>query len=175
MHIARLFIQAVAASLVCFAPPIAAQVTSGIVAALGPDSWSVSASPGQSMVQIGKVAIGGNAQFMGGCSKAIGEGFIGTFSRYRGAGLQTIGGESERVLFEVTGEDWKEAFAAQLRYSPVSGSWEIANPIAPVFLASFSRGQELSVLNSQRQKVFSFDLTGSTAAVRAMRSVCGLP
>ena len=102
-------------------------------------------------------------------------GFIGTFSRYGGTGLQTVDGESERVLFEVSGEDWKEAFAVQLRYAAAGGSWEIVNPLAPVFLASFSRGQQLTVVNSQRQRVFSFDLTGSTAAVRAMRTTCGIP
>jgi hypothetical protein len=175
MKIARSLVPAALTALAFAGSPATAQLTQGVGAASTPDPWSVSANPGQSMVQIDKVSIGGNAQFNGGCSKAIGAGFIGAFSHYRGAALQTADGASERVLFEVTGEDWKEAFAAQLRYSAVSGSWEIAQPIAPVFLASFSRGQALTIVNAQRQKVFSFDLTGSTAAVRAMRCVCGLP
>jgi hypothetical protein len=44
-----------------------------------------------------------------------------------------------------------------------------------VFLSSFSRGATLAVVNSRNQEIFAFDLTGSTPAVRAMRTVCGIP
>lgn len=141
---------------------------------LAPPAWTVSPDAARGIVQIGSIAKGAVAQFVGGCSKLAAPGFLGTFSRYRGNGLRTDGG-IERVLFYVRGEDWQEAFSAQLRYSRNSGSWEIVEPLAPVFVNSFSRGATLAVLNSSHQEVFAFDLTGSTAAARAMRSVCGFP
>src|SRR5262249_21179996 len=101
-------------------------------------------------------------------------GFLGLFSSYRGTGLRTDG-EIERVLFYVRGEDWQEAFSAQLRYASSSGAWEIVKALPPVFVNSFSRGATLAVVNGQREEVFAFDLTGSTAAARAMRSTCGFP
>jgi hypothetical protein len=139
-----------------------------------PPAWTVSPDAARGIVQIGSIAKGSVAQFVGGCSKLAAPGFVGTFSRYRGYGLRTDGG-IERVLFYVRGEDWQEAFSAQLRYSRSSGSWEIVEPLAPVFVNSFSRGATLAILNSSHEEVFSFDLTGSTAAARTMRNVCGFP
>lgn len=138
---------------------------------LPPDAWT--AVPSLSAVQISKTAKDGTTQFVGGCDKRLGPGLTGSFSGYRGADLQRIDGQSERVLFYVSGAEWKEAFAVQLRYSARRQSWEIAKMLAPVFVNSFARGGELTVLNSARQAVFSFDLTGSSNAARTMRSTCG--
>jgi hypothetical protein len=98
---------------------------------------------------------------------------VGTFSHYQGTGLHTDG-EVEHVAFYARGEEWQDAFAVRLRYNAAARSWEFARPLAPVFLSSFSRGATLAVVNSRNQEVFAFDLTGSTAAVRAMRTVCGI-
>lgn len=138
-----------------------------------PVAWTVVPSPDRPSVQISKTATDGTTLFVGRCDKLVGPGLAGSFSRYGGADLQTVDGQSERVLFEVRGAEWKEAYAVQLRYSARNGSWSIANALAPVFVGSFARGGELTVLNSQRKEVFSFDLTGSGNAARTMRSVCG--
>ena len=138
-----------------------------------PPAWTVAAGPAAGAVRISATATDGGAMFVGGCSREAGPGMTGSFSGYAGTALGRIDGESERVLFEVSGEGWKEAFAVQLRYVARSDSWDIEKVLAPVFVSSFSRGGELTVLNSRRQEVFSFDLTGSSAAARAMRDGCG--
>jgi hypothetical protein len=151
-------------------PPAMAQED---VAMIQPEAWSVVPSPDQSAVQISKTAKDGTTQFVGGCDKRLGPGLTGSLSGYGGVDLQRIDGQSERVLFYISGAEWKEAFAVQLRYSARRQSWEIAKVLAPVFVDSFARGGELSVLNSARQMVVSFDLTGSANAARTMRSTCG--
>jgi hypothetical protein len=140
-----------------------------------PNAWTVAPDTARGLVQIGKTATDGRTVFTGGCNSLYDAGFSGTISRYNGTGLQRIGGQVERVLFEIDGEEWKEAFSAQLRYVASSGSWEIAKVLAPVFVNSFSRGATLTVRNANREKVITFDLTGSSAAARTMRSVCGFP
>ncbi len=138
-----------------------------------PEAWTVSVDERQPAVRIGKTAVDGSTQFIGSCSRQGGPRFAGVFIRYAGADLQQVDGAAERVLFEVRGDEWKDAFAVQLRYSARSRSWAIAGSLAPVFLDSFARGRSLVVLNSQRQPVFAFDLTGSGNAARTMRSTCG--
>lgn len=144
-----------------------------IGAIIAPEAWGVRPNPSQAMVNISKIGLDGRTRFLGGCSKALGEGLSGTFADYAGAALQRVDGDAERVLVEIRGEAWKEAFAAQLRYAAGTRSWTLARPLAPIFVASFSRGARMTVLNAERQEVFSFDLTGSTAAARTMREVCG--
>lgn len=139
-----------------------------------PAAWTVSADQARGAVELAATAKRGTAQFVGGCSKNAEPGFTGAFSDYRGAGLRTDG-QIEKVAFYVRGEEWQDAYAVQLRYSAADRAWHIAKPIAPVFLSSFSRGATLAVVNSRNEEVFSFDLTGSTAAVKAMRTVCGIP
>jgi hypothetical protein len=153
--------------------PAIAQVGMAPPAAPPPSTWTVTPDAARGLVQISATATDGSTLFVGGCNKLAEPGFIGAFSHYGGGKLRTDGG-NERALFEVSGAEWKEAFAVQLHYVADSGSWEIVGAIAPVFLASFSRGGQLTVLNGQQQKVFAFDLTGSTAATRTMRDVCGL-
>lgn len=139
-----------------------------------PSAWTVTSDQVLGEVEIAATAKGGAAQFTGGCGKGAEPGFAGAFFNYRGAGLRTDG-QIEKVAFYVRGEEWQDAYAVQLRYSAAERAWRIAKPIAPVFLSSFSRGATLAVVNSRNEEVFSFDLTGSTAAARAMRSVCGIP
>jgi hypothetical protein len=134
----------------------------------------VSGNDARGSVEIAATAKGGTAQFVGGCSKSANPGFVGTFSGYQGGGLRTDG-QVEHVAFYVRGAEWQELYSVRLQYSAASKSWEIVKPLAPVFLNSFSRGGTLAVVNSSNQEVFAFDLTGSTAAVKAMRSVCGIP
>lgn len=153
-------------------PCVAAQTPPSPVVA--PPAWTVSPDPARGLVQITSIAAGNAAAFVGGCNKLAGPGFLGTISRYRGGGLRTDG-QPERVLFYVRGGDWQEAFSAQLSYRAASGVWEIVSPLAPVFVNSFSRGATLTVMNGRREEVLSFNLTGSTAAAKAMRSVCGFP
>lgn len=139
-----------------------------------PPAWTVSADQGRGSVAIAASAKGGTAQFAGGCSKSANPGFVGSFSGYQGGGLRTDG-QVEQVAFYVRGGEWQELYSVRLQYSPASRSWEIAKPLAPVFLNSFSRGATLAVVNSRNEEVFAFDLTGSTAAVKTMRTVCGIP
>lgn len=156
--------------------PVGAQPTRAVPASWpvpAPSAWTVSSDEARGAVEIAAIAKGGMAQFVGGCAKSSEPGLIGTFSQYRGDGLRTDG-QIEHVAFYVRGEDWQDAFSVRLRYSAASRTWEIARPLAPVFLSSFSRGATLAVVNSRNQEIFSFDLTGSTAATRAMRAVCGL-
>lgn len=171
------FVRVVSAAVVLVAgfaqPALAQPVTPSAITA--PDAWTVAPDPARGLVQIGKTAKDGRTVFTGGCNALYDAGFSGTISRYGGPGLQRIGGQIERVLFEVDGDGWKEAFSAQLRYVASSGSWEIAKVLAPVFVNSFSRGATLTVRNSAREKVITFDLAGSSAAARTMRSVCGFP
>lgn len=154
-----------------FTQPALAQDPIGAI--IAPAAWSVRPNPAQSAVHIGKTSLDGQSRFLGGCSKALGDGLTGTFADYTGSDLQRLDGAAERVLVEVSGEAWKEAFAAQLRYVAATRSWALVKPLAPIFVASFSRGAKLTVLNGERRQVFSFDLTGSTAAARTMREVCG--
>jgi hypothetical protein len=141
--------------------------------ATAPSAWTVSTDPAHGAVEIAATARGGAVRFVGGCSKSSDPGITGTFSGYHGTGLRTDG-EIEHVAFYARGDDWQDAFSVRLRYAAASQSWEIAKPLAPVFLSSFSRAANLAVVNSRNEEIFSFDLAGSTAAVRAMRTVCGL-
>jgi hypothetical protein len=150
------------------APPPARPAT-----APAPSAWTVSPDPAHGAVEIAATARGGAVRFVGGCSKSADPGLTGTFSGYHGTGLRTDG-EIEHVAFYARGEDWQDAFSVRLRYAAASQSWEIARPLAPVFLSSFSRAATLAVVNSRNEEVFTFDLAGSTAAVRAMRTICGL-
>ena len=139
-----------------------------------PPAWTVTSDTTRGVVGIMATSKGGTVQFLGGCSKAAEPGLSGAFSNYQGSGLRTDG-QVERVAFYARGEEWQDAFSVRLRYQAGSRSWEIAQTISPVFLSSFSRGATLAVVNSRNEEVFSFDLTGSTAAVRAMRTVCEIP
>lgn len=141
----------------------------------GPPAWTVSSDETRGVVQIIADAKGGTAHFSGGCSRAAATpGMVGALSGYHGDGLRTDG-EIEHVAFYARGADWQDAFSVRLRYSAGTHSWQFDRPLPPVFLNSFSRGATLAVVNSRNQEVFAFDLTGSTPAVRAMRTVCGIP
>jgi hypothetical protein len=141
----------------------------------GPPAWTVSSDEARGVVQITADAKGGTVHFSGGCSKAASvPGVVGAFSGYQGNGLRTDG-QIEHVAFYARGADWQDAFSVRLRYAAATHSWQFDRPLAPVFLSSFSRGATLAVVNSRNQEIFAFDLTGSTPAVRAMRTVCGIP
>jgi hypothetical protein len=155
-----------------FAPAAAAQTTP-LAPATAPPAWTVSSDETRGTVEIAATAKGGAVRFVGGCDKDAAPGILGAFSQYAGGGLRTDG-QVESVAFYARGEDWQDAFAVQLRYVPARGAWIFAKPLSPVFLASFSRGATLAVVNNRNQEVFTFDLTGSTAATRALRTVCGL-
>lgn len=166
-----------AAVLLLIAPPVpaAAQPMPSAPASVpAPSVWTVLSDEARGAVQIAAAAKGGTAIFVGGCRKGSEPGLMGAFSRYRGTGLRTDGA-IEHVAFYARGEGWQDAFSVRLRYSAANQSWEFAKPLAPVFLSSFSRGATLAVVNSRNQEVFSFDLTGSTAAVQALRTVCSIP
>jgi hypothetical protein len=173
-HAARIFAAALVAA--ASALPAAAQKTAPApTPAPAPpvSAWTVAADEARGVVTLTAQAKGGTVQFTGGCSRSGEPGMVGRFSGYHGNGLRTDG-EVEHVAFYARGEDWQDAFAVRLRYSPADRSWQFARPLAPVFLSSFSRGATLAVVNGRNQEIFTFDLTGSTAAVRAMRTVCGL-
>lgn len=182
MAIADTSTRAAAALLlaVACAPSVAAQDKPAAPAApaapetVAPPAWTVSANDVSSSVQISATAKGGKAQFVGGCSKSNEPGFVGAFSNYKGGGLRTDG-EVEHVSVYLQGAEWQDLYSVRLQYVPASKSWQIAKPLAPVFLNSFSRGGTLAVVNSRNEELFTFDLTGSTAAVRTMRTVCGIP
>ncbi|HEX8056165.1 MAG TPA: hypothetical protein VF481_05860 [Novosphingobium sp.] len=141
----------------------------------GPPAWTVTTDETRGVVQIIADAKGGTAHFSGGCSRAASTpGMVGALTNYHGDGLRTDG-EIEHVAFYARGADWQDAFSVRLRYSAANHAWLFDRPLAPVFLNSFSRGATLAVVNSRNQEVFAFDLTGSTPAVRAMRTVCGIP
>lgn len=161
---------------VAIVPPVTAQqATVGPAVPPAPPSvWTVSANEARGSVEIAATAQDGKVRFTGGCSKSPEPGFAGAFSGYQEGGLRTDGQE-ERVAFYVRGAEWQELYSVRLRYSAARNSWEIAKPLPPVFLNSFSRGGTLAVVNSRNEEVFVFDLTGSTAAVRTMRAVCGIP
>lgn len=139
-----------------------------------PPAWTVSVNEARGAVQIASTAKEGTAQFAGGCIKSANPGFAGAFSGYQGGGLRTDG-QIEQVSFYVRGGGWQDLYSVRLQYSAANEAWEIAKPLAPVFLNSFSRGATLAVVNSRNEEVFTFDLTGSTAAVQKMRTVCGIP
>ncbi|RZK02203.1 MAG: hypothetical protein EOO76_07960 [Novosphingobium sp.] len=139
-----------------------------------PPAWTVTSDTARGAVGIMASSKGGTVQFLGGCSKGGEPGLTGAFSSYQGTGLRTDG-QVERVAFYARGEDWQDAFSVRLRYLSGSRSWEIAQPLSPVFFSSFSRGATLAVVNSRNEEIFTFDLTGSTAAVKAMRTVCAIP
>lgn len=151
--------------------PAVAPVAPAITA---PPAWTVSANEANGAVEIAATAKEGTAQFIGGCRKSNDPGFVGAFSNDQGGKLRTDG-QIEQVAFYVRGAEWQDFYSVRLQYSPASKSWKIAKPLSPVFLNSFSRGGTLAVVNSRNEEVFAFDLTGSTAAVRTMRAVCGIP
>lgn len=138
-----------------------------------PGSWTVTVDPSGSSVKISQPAVGGDGRFVGSCRSGGEPGMKGAFTGYDGARLPKVDGQVERTMFEVRGGGWRDAYAVQLRYVAKTGSWEFTNILPPVFVDSFSRGAQLVVLNSQRQEVFTFDLTGSTNAARTMRATCG--
>lgn len=161
------------AVLLLAAAPVLPAAAQPAPSAPAPSAWTVSPDEARGAVELAATARDGSVQFVGGCSKFSDPGLAGAFSRYRGAGLRTDG-QIEHVAFYVRGADWQDAFSVRLRYSAATRSWVFAQPLAPVFLGSFSRGATLAVVNNRNQEIFAFDLTGSTAAVRAMRTTCGL-
>lgn len=164
------------AAMVLAAAPVLPAAAQPVPAAPAPapSVWTVLTDEARGAVQIAAAAKGGTAIFVGGCRKGAAPGLTGAFSRYRGTGLRTDGA-TEHVAFYARGEEWQDAFSVRLRYSAETQSWAFEKPLPPVFLSSFSRGATLAVVNSRNQEVFSFELTGSTAAVRALRTVCGIP
>jgi hypothetical protein len=164
------FLLAVAPAMVGAAQPAPA----GSAPATAPPAWTVSPDAARGTVEIAAAARGASVQFRGSCAKASAPGLVGAFSGYHGDGLRSDG-QIEHVAFYVRGSDWQDSFSVELRFAAVSQSWEFVKPLAPVFLSSFSRGATLAVVNSRNQEIFVFDLTGSTAATRAMRTVCGIP
>lgn len=156
-------------------PAVAAQPVPTVPTPVAaPPAWTVSSDEAVGAVEISATAKGGTVRFVGRCtSRSSNPGIAGTFSGYRGDGLRTDG-QIEHVAFYARGADWQDAFSVRLRYSAANRSWQFARPLSPVFLSSFSRGATLAVVNSRNQEIFSFDLTGSTAATRTMRTVCGL-
>jgi hypothetical protein len=161
------------------AQPVAAQQKSAapivpVAPVPAPPAWTVSVNDARGAVQVTATAKGGTAQFVGGCIKSADPGFTGAISGYEGGGLRTDG-QIEHVSFYVQGGAWQELYSVRLQYSAANKAWEIAKPLAPVFLNSFSRGATLAVVNSRNEQVLTFDLTGSTAAVQKMRTVCGIP
>lgn len=162
-----------AASLMALAAswPAAAQPVP-VKPASAPAAWTVSSDEASGTVEIAATAKDGAVRFVIGCSRSAEPGLTGSITGYRGAGLRA--GQIEQVLFYAGGEDWRDAFSVRLRYAPAARSWEFAAPLTPLFLSAFSRGAALSVVNGRNQEVFAFDLTGSTAATRTMRAVCGL-
>lgn len=138
-------------------------------------AWSATVTDeARGAVEIAATAKDGTTRFVGSCQKEAQPGISGTFTDYRGTGLRTDG-EVEHVAFYARGEGWQDAFAVQLRYAAAVQGWVFAKPLSPIFLSSFSRGGTLAVVNSRNEEVLTFDLTGSTAATRVMRTVCGLP
>lgn len=137
-----------------------------------PPAWTVTADAAQKMVRISATAKDGAAEFAGAC-KTGQDGISGAFFRYKGGGLRADG-QVEPVTLFAQGADWRDAFSARLRYVAGSRTWVLDKPLSPIFLGSFSRGATLTVANSRGEEVLTFDLTGSTAATRAMRTTCGL-
>lgn len=156
--------------------PAAAQTVPAKPAVSPPPAWSVSADEARGTVEIAATAQDGVSRLVLRCSRSGGveAGLRGAFSGYRGTGLRTDG-EIEPAAFYAGGDGWRDMFSLRLRYAATSRSWQLAVPLSHIFLASFSRGATLSVANARNQEIFVFDLTGSTAATRAMRTVCGLP
>jgi hypothetical protein len=137
-----------------------------------PSAWTVAADEARGSVRIAATAKDGGVRFTGRCGASSEPGISGAFSGYRGSALATDG-KATRVAFYVRGAEWQDLFSVPLRYSVSSGAWELEKPLAPVFLSSFSRGATLAVV-VRNEEIFSFDLTGSAAAAKAMRAVCGL-
>jgi hypothetical protein len=155
--------------------PIVAQPVSTVApaptAAPAPPAWTVTADQPSRSVRIAATASDGAVRIVAAC-KAPEAGISGAIFGYQGGGLRTDG-QVEAVTFFAEGAEWRDAFSVRLRYAAASRSWVLANPLSPIFLASFSRGATLTVVNSRNQEIFTFDLTGSTAATRAMRTTCG--
>lgn len=142
--------------------------------AAAPSAWTVTANEAAGTVRAAATAKDGTVRFVIGCSAASPSGLSGLISGYRGAGLRSDG-EIDTVAFYAEGADWRDAYAIRLRYSAARQGWELARPLSPIFLSSFSRGATLSVVDGRNQEIFAFDLTGSTAATSALRRGCGLP
>lgn len=137
-----------------------------------PSAWEVTTDEALKSVRIAATAKDGATRFIIAC-KAGQPALSGFFSRYKGAALRTDG-QVEAVTLFAEGAEWRDAYSVRLRYVAASGTWVFAQPLSPVFLGSFSRGATLSVVNGRNQEVAAFNLTGSTAATRAMRATCGL-
>lgn len=162
----------IAMLLAGMALPAAAQpAATASSAPAAPAAWTVTTDEALRSVKIAATSKDGKVLFVAGC-KAGQDGISGAISRYQGSGLRTDG-QVEAVTFFAQGAEWRDAFSVRLRYVAASRSWVLA-PLSPVFLASFSRGATLSVVNLRGQEIFAFDLTGSTAATKAMRTTCGL-
>jgi hypothetical protein len=159
------------AALLLAAPIVPAAAQPVPAAPPAPPAWSVATNEARGAVTISSTAKGGVVQFAGGCRRGAEPGLTGAFANYRGTGLRTDG-QIDTVAFYARGEEWQDAFAVQLRYSAATQSWGFVHTLSPVFFASFSRGATLAVVNSRNEEIFTFDLTGSTAAVKAMRTVC---
>jgi hypothetical protein len=152
---------------------VAAQTTAPAKIPSAAPAWTISSVAGSGAVEVSATANDGVSRLVIGCSRSDEPGLTGVFSGYRGAGLRTDGQIEPLSLF-ANGEEWRETFSVRLRYVAASRAWEFATPLSPLFLRSFSRGATLSVINARNAEVLTFDLTGSTAATRAMRGGCGL-
>lgn len=168
------FVPIATASLIVAASAVTATAQPVPAKAPGaPSAWSISADSGRGAAEIAATAKDGAGRLILGCSKAGEPELAGVIAGYRGAGLRADGAVEPALLY-ASGEDWRDAFSIRLRYSAARRGWELAHPLSPLFLRSFSRGSSLVLVNSQNQDVLAFDLTGSTAATRAMRTTCGL-
>ena len=165
---------ATASLILAVATATAAAQPAPVKPASAPPAWSVSADTARGAVEIAATAKDGAGRLVFGCGKSVLPELTGVIAGYRGAGLRTDGA-IEPAIFYASGEDWRDAFSVRLRYSAARRGWELAHPLSPLFLRSFSRGASLALVNSENQDVLVFDLTGSTAATRAMRTTCRLP
>lgn len=137
------------------------------------EAWTALPLPDSSAVQVSSKAMDGQTVFLGGCDKALGAGFTGTFAFYRGNALEKVDDQNEPVTFEVTGKAGTQQFVGQLHYIAAETSWRITGLLQVAFVAAFAQGDTLTVRNAEGKAAFSFGLRGSSKAAKIMQQVCG--
>jgi hypothetical protein len=150
---------------------MAATIVATGVAAQTAD-WSASGRAGNAGVRA--MSADGTVELSGGCNALSGPGFHVTLHHYGGTALQRIDNRSEPVFFEVSFRDGSsQRFRAPMHYYEPEEAYVLSEKLPVAFLDAFARGDNLTIRNVAGVSVADWELTGTAAARRVMRNLCG--
>lgn len=147
-----------------------AVVTTGVAAQTA--DWAASGRAGNAGVSA--MSSDGTVGLSGGCNALLGPGFHVTLYNYDGTALQRIDDRSEPVFFEISFRDGSsQRFRVPMHYYEPEEAYVLSEMLPVAFLDAFARGDRLAIRNVAGVSVGDWELTGTAAARRVMRELCG--